>query len=511
MQAHTEAGKGVLSQVAAGQLPKNDFQLLQEYHSRKAKLDASSMGSKWSRLSRPELRELLAAQDLPTDGAKQALVARLTARVAAGPPREQLAQWQLQQHALATDTRRMLEHERRRQPRPPPQAAAAAAAAASPAGTGLSPSPPQQPSPTARGGEGGGGAYAEVRYRLMALRPGVAMAPHDPHPKLSDSDYADGTSLRLLDGRDSLGQRSPRQDSSQGRGGRARRPFASPRTQAAGAAADVAQVAPTEPAAASAHDVMADTDGVGGADGEPVEPPPFPTPGYWLPPLSRHLTSRYSHQSGDHVIGAQAGGRTRPEVPARWSITPTPLSRYTKPRYTLPHSGRDDELQRLRENMARQKESSPFAQLDGTSLSILKDTARNIRGQDYQQALVDLNQLVDLYPRNARLLTMRAMCLSKLGNHKQALSSAKQALLIDPREVKANYYAGISAGEIGKSKMGASFLSAALSADPSSNRYRRAFDQLVDQAGTERKFHNLGIYRSKEPPKRAPSAQRCTP
>lgn len=63
--------------------------------------------------------------------------------------------------------------------------------------------------------------------------------------------------------------------------------------------------------------------------------PPFPTLGYWLPPLSRPLTSiTQQHRVSHHVIAAHTHERKDPQLPATWSLSPTPLSKARLQRYT---------------------------------------------------------------------------------------------------------------------------------------------------------------------------------
>eukprot|EP01044_Picomonas_judraskeda_P011497 COSAG03_NODE_1572_length_3818_cov_13.549521_4_plen_321_part_00 len=147
-----------------------------------------------------------------------------------------------------------------------------------------------------------------------------------------DVDYAGSTHLKLEDGSPSLLQPRPPTGGQKPRalaGGSA----ASPRERAL---ADGGEVTPRTLAFLDAAGFVEDR--VDSPAPPPDYEPSFPTLGYWLPPLSRPLTS-VTHQADDtplkqqNMIRANHHQRRDPHLPATWSLSPTPLSAASKPRY----------------------------------------------------------------------------------------------------------------------------------------------------------------------------------
>ena len=127
-----------------------------------------------------------------------------------------------------------------------------------------------------------------------------------------DPDYTDSTHLNLEDGTKSLEPRPPR----------AKRRLstadgASPRERL-GTAASSPEL----------DDGAFENGRRNSAAPPPDYAPPFPTSGYWLPPLSQPLTSA-THQVQDgqlkhqHVISGDRQERKDPHLPATWSLSPT--------------------------------------------------------------------------------------------------------------------------------------------------------------------------------------------
>lgn len=175
----------------------------------------------------------------------------------------------------------------------------------------------------------------------------------------------------------------------------------------------------------------------------PDHTPSFPTNGYWLPPISRPLTSVTQHARDESlrhngVIPAEKHDRKDPHLPATWSLSPTPLSKTRKQRYTLyPQVDPDSAKSDAEEGRETAKKMSPFAAVKQDDIRWIKKAADLIRNKDFRTAFQELNDLIERYPDVARLYTMRAMCASKQGGHKVAIKDAKRALELDPTESKA--------------------------------------------------------------------------
>lgn len=239
-------------------------------------------------------------------------------------------------------------------------------------------------------------------------------------------DYTGGTHLRLTDGRDSLKPKPP--------GVAQSGVTASPRARFATAVVS----SPERDDAARVDSGRTDS-----AAPPPDYAPPFPTSGYWLPPLSRSLTS-LTHVAGDLPLKLQnviPGGQHQPQrqdphLPATWSLSPTPLSKANKQRYTLyPMDHIDHRDQVTSKQMVMNL--SPFATMKQRDISQLRKAAQLIKKGKYRDAFQELNTLIDLYPNIARLYTLRAKCASKQGGHKVCLRDSKKAMELDATEIQA--------------------------------------------------------------------------
>ena len=233
-------------------------------------------------------------------------------------------------------------------------------------------------------------------------------------------------------------------------------------------------------------------------------PPNFPTTNFWLPPLARPLTTVTHKQPGDHqhgVILAEVDESKEKEeqVPATWSLSPTPMSRARKQRYTLHpedhhHSAADEE------SIERQRRLSPFAAVHNRDYKKLKDVANKVRKKDWSEAFYKLEELIGMYPRVARLYTLRAMCFTKLGDFNRGLKDAKKALQLDPKEGKAHYWAGQCAVEVGRPKVAATHLDTALKFTPANYWYQRSFCDKIGSTRMNRHYHMKAPFVRVKPP-----------
>jgi hypothetical protein len=318
--------------------------------------------------------------------------------------------------------------------------------------------------------------------RLPVPRRGVTM-------EIGRDEYGAGTALRLADGRESLNT-EPRVGS-----GPVRRPFASPRDSDS-------TVPPVSASQVSLPEgsYVASTSMVGN---------------YWLPRLSVPLTSRQPWEgrtNDSSVIKPILHGRDRPEIPPNWSLSPTPMSRHKKHRYTLPGQMLTSrERQIVDYEKDQQLQSHWYGHMDPTSISKLRKATTNMKMQDWRQAALELNQLLEMHPTVAHLYTVQAMCFYKLGNYHKAFSNGKKALHLDPAENRANYYAGMAAARLGKTKLGSAYLETALQNAPASQKYRRSFEKLLTQTANERKFFNLPFSSRLKPPKAIHGHRELTP
>ena len=243
-------------------------------------------------------------------------------------------------------------------------------------------------------------------------------------------DYTGSTHLNLEDGTESLKPRPPR--------GRRQ-----PRNAAEdGALSPRARVGISAGFVELNDDARFDEGRRDSAAPPPDHAPPFPTNGFWLPPLSRPLTS-ITHQAADlplkreTVISGDTSQRRDPQLPPTWSLSPTPLSKVRKQRYTLhpPHDAQAELRNQI--SKAASKKLSPFAEVKPQDIPQLKQVGALMRKRNYHEAFQGLNDLIDLYPDVARLYTMRATCASKQNGHKVCIRDAKKAMELDETEAEA--------------------------------------------------------------------------
>ena len=184
-----------------------------------------------------------------------------------------------------------------------------------------------------------------------------------------------GTSLVLADGRESLVSLAspmralppPRPSAPvvpQGR--RAAQPFATPRGRAAVAQADDEAALVPAAAAAAAEAEALDT-------GEELDPGGLVGSTYWLPPLTTPLNSRSATFHGQrHTLEPNSAGRAHAHFPARWSLSPTPISKGKKHRFTLPsdegRAGSKEEVQRQGQMAELRREQSFWGEMGGSSI-----------------------------------------------------------------------------------------------------------------------------------------------
>ncbi len=241
-------------------------------------------------------------------------------------------------------------------------------------------------------------------------------------------DYTGSTHLHLMDGRDSLKPKPPRVARTE--------VTASPRARCATATA-VASSLERDDAAGL------DSGSTDSAAPPPDYAPPFPTNGYWLPPLSRPLTS-LTYEAGDLPLKPRnviPGGHRQPQrqdahLPATWSLSPTPLSKENKQRYTLYPTDHNDHRDQVTSQQIMMN-LSPFTSLKQDDIAQLRKAAQLIKKRKYRDAFEELTALIDIYPDVARLYTLRAKCASKQGGHKVCLRDAKKATELDATETQA--------------------------------------------------------------------------
>lgn len=258
-----------------------------------------------------------------------------------------------------------------------------------------------------------------------------------------DPDYTSGAHLTLQDGTDSLLVKphppKGRRRRSKGTDGLERQTSGSPRAAAAAAAAAAGVSGSPE-----LEDSPEFDEGRRDSQAPPLDhAPTFPTLGYWLPPLSRPLTSvtlvpADAPLKNHGVLRAEVQERKDPQLPATWSLSPTPLTQRRKQRYTThPETDPDTEYTDGLKSRDAKKKLSPFAIIEPDDIPQLKKAGGIIRGKNYRAAYQELNSLIEKYPTCARLYTLRAMCASKQGGNKAALKDAKKAVELDPSEIKA--------------------------------------------------------------------------
>ena len=166
------------------------------------------------------------------------------------------------------------------------------------------------------------------------------------------------------------------------------------------------------------------------------------------------------------------------------------------------------------------------------------DTKACIKRGEMQNAASKLNNIIEQYPRAASLRTMRAMVLYKLGLEREAeaheleanarqlragsptaddkaearelleehercedqarsfwmdaFSDAQRAVNISPKEINANYWAGLSAGKLGNPEEGVAYIQKCLQATPSDRKFLAAWNDLHPQTGRSRPYRAHG-------------------
>jgi tetratricopeptide (TPR) repeat protein len=229
---------------------------------------------------------------------------------------------------------------------------------------------------------------------------------------------------------------------------------------------------------------------------------------FWLPPVSRH-----------HL--------KTPTVKNRGALRPG----------TRGHASPRSHRVAAAVAAASSPKKSRHAEYHKREMADIKEAIKN--GQT-AAAVRKLNNIIEQYPRAASLRTMRSMVLLREGNARQsevkqleagvrrlraregfgeaehksevrelladvkeandasrdcwtdALTDAKRAIDVSPKEFKAYYWAGMAAGKLGRPDEAMIYIQKCLEHNPGDKRYRAAFDEFFPESQRSRPYRAHG-------------------